>query len=92
MQEHTKIYLKHFGYDPGDFIPCEQCGNKAVDIHHIKPKGMGGSKHMDYIENLIALCRKCHDMAHNNELTQGDLKLLHTRRMGATTGAMGKKL
>lgn len=43
-----------------DFIPCEVCGNKAVDIHHIKARGMGGSKTMDVIDNLMAVCRVCH--------------------------------
>ncbi len=61
MKKHTKIYLKHFGYTIADFIPCESCGAKAVDIHHIKARGMGGSKEMDCIENLMALCRYCHD-------------------------------
>lgn len=53
----------------------------------------GGSKLKDYIENLIALCRKCHIMAHDSELSQSDLLMLHRRRMGGvTTGVMGKKL
>ena len=34
---------------------------EAVDIHHIIPRGMGGSKLRDYPENLIALCRECHE-------------------------------
>jgi hypothetical protein len=49
MRKHTKIYLDHYGYDETDFIPCEICGAKAVDIHHIEAKGMGGSKTKDYI-------------------------------------------
>ena len=57
---HTKIYLKHFGYDVTDFVPCETCGAKAVDIHHIEARGMGGNKEADRIENLMALCRSCH--------------------------------
>jgi len=60
MKAHTKIYLKHFGYDTTDFIPCEVCNNQAVDIHHLEARGMGGSKHADTITNLMALCRKCH--------------------------------
>ena len=61
MRKHTKIYLDYFGYDESSFIKCEVCGKKAVDIHHISARGMGGSKHKDYIENLMALCRSCHD-------------------------------
>ncbi len=67
MQKHTAIYLKHFGYDKSDFIPCECCGSKAVDIHHIKPRGMGGSKFADSIENLMALCRICHTKYGDNK-------------------------
>jgi hypothetical protein len=43
-----------------DFIECEVCKGKAVDIHHIDCRGMGGSKEKDTIENLMALCRGCH--------------------------------
>jgi 5-methylcytosine-specific restriction endonuclease McrA len=60
MKKHVIIYLDHFDYDTDDFISCEVCGAKAVDIHHIKARGMGGSDTKDVIENLQALCRKCH--------------------------------
>lgn len=50
------------GYDESDFIPCEVCGAKAVDIHHIEARGMGGrnEKEANRIENLMALCRRDH--------------------------------
>jgi 5-methylcytosine-specific restriction endonuclease McrA len=60
VQKHTRIYLDHFGYGQDSWIPCEVCGSRAVDIHHIERRGMGGSRHADYIENLMGLCRKCH--------------------------------
>lgn len=60
MKNHTKVYIKYFGYALDDFIPCEVCGNKAVDIHHIECRGMGGSKDKDNIQNLQAVCRNCH--------------------------------
>lgn len=60
MKPHTKIYFEYFGYDITSFVPCEICEKKAVDINHIKPRGMGGSKKMDNIENLMAVCRECH--------------------------------
>jgi predicted restriction endonuclease len=59
MKKHTKIYFEHYGYDISDFIPCEICGTKAVDIHHIDARGMGGTN-KDNINNLMALCRICH--------------------------------
>lgn len=84
MKLHTKIYFKHFGYDVTDFISCEVCGNRAVDIHHIHARGMGGTKDADNIKNLMALCRECHiekgdkkqyleflKEAHNEKLNNG---------------------
>lgn len=56
MKNHTKIYLKAFGYNPGDntdFIPSELSGQRAVDIHHIVTRE-------DRIENLMALTREEH--------------------------------
>jgi hypothetical protein len=43
-------------------LPCEVCGARSVDIHHVHRRGMGGSKRKDTIDNLIALCREHHDM------------------------------
>ena len=81
MKKHTQIYLKAMGYDTTDFIPCEVCQAQAVDIHHIEARGMGGSKHADTIENLMALCRTCHvefgDKTHYKEL----LKATHALRL-----------
>ena len=60
MKKHTSVYLDYFDYTTADFIPCECCGAKAVDINHIDARGMGGSKKKDVIENLMAVCRDCH--------------------------------
>lgn len=69
MKKHTKTYLDFFGYTEEDFISCEICEGRAVDIHHIDARGMGGNPKgdKDEIENLMAVCRHCHD-------TFGDLK------------------
>lgn len=81
MKKHTKIYLDAMGYDVTDYVPCEVCQSKAVDIHHIEARGMGGSKEADTIDNLMALCRACHnefgDKTHYKEL----LKATHALRM-----------
>lgn len=61
MQKHTKTYLHYFDYGEQDRILCEACHREAVDIHHIHGWGKG----KDIIENLIALCRKCHERAHS---------------------------
>jgi len=51
--------MDYFDYFGDEYIPCETCNSKAVDIHHIHARGMGGSE-KDSIENLMALCRQCH--------------------------------
>ncbi len=61
MKNHIKVYLDYFDYTKDDKIPCEICNETANDIHHIDCRGMGGSKTKDYIENLMALCRKHHN-------------------------------
>lgn len=62
MKEHVKIYFKYFGYEPGDFIPSEISGGRAVDICHIDCRGMGGNPTGDKnrIENLMAQTREEH--------------------------------
>jgi len=60
MKPYIKNYLNFFGIYPGEFIPCEVCGASAVDIHHIKARGMGGSNNLNGVENCMALCRACH--------------------------------
>jgi 5-methylcytosine-specific restriction endonuclease McrA len=80
VKKHIKIYLDYFGYSIADFIPCEVCGKKSVDIHHIEPRGMGGSKVKDFIENLQALCRSCHHEADfGNKLSKNKLKKIHLK-------------
>lgn len=85
MQPHTKVYFKYFNisFDPAtgwhDHIPCEICSKKAIDIHHIN--GRWNKENSNNIENLIALCRGCHEDAHANELTKGDLHVAHYAKM-----------
>ena len=67
--------MEHFGFGEQDFIPCEICGTRAVDIHHLERRGMGGSTTKDHIENLMALCRKHHliceaDLDYNEKAKQ----------------------
>ena len=61
MQKHIKNYMKHFGYGEQDVILCTVCGKVATDIHHIVYRSAGGK---DSVNNLIGLCRDCHDCSH----------------------------
>lgn len=74
-------YLKHFGYDISDFIPCEVCGTTAIDIHHIEARGIGGSKQADNIENLMALCREDHIKYGDKKQYKDFLKCKHAERL-----------
>ena len=66
MQKHTKVYFDFFGYDESDYIPCEMCGSKAVDIHHLERRTRNKVTN-DYIENLVGLCRDCHNSCENEK-------------------------
>ena len=81
MKPHTKIYLTHFNYSEVDFIPCECCGQKAVDIHHIESRGMGGSRKTDTIDNLMALCRTCHIDLGDKKQYKEKLIQIHQKRL-----------
>jgi hypothetical protein len=81
MKEHTKIYMAAMGFDATDFIPCEVCQSKAVDIHHIDARGMGGGKAANTIENLMAVCRKCHLEYGDIEHLKDQLRTIHTHWM-----------
>lgn len=60
MKKHTKLYLDYFNFKIPEDCSCEVCFKQAQDIHHIKARGMGGSKDKDTINNLMAVCRECH--------------------------------
>jgi 5-methylcytosine-specific restriction endonuclease McrA len=89
MQKHTQNYLKYFGLDTSDMIFCEVCNYKgltriAVDIHHILPRSKFGSKTkniQDRIDNLIALCRDCHNLAHAEQMSKLYLKSIHEKNI-----------
>jgi len=67
-----------------------KCPDVCVDIHHIEPKGMGGRKtytldgnecDIDGIENLIAVCRKDHDLANGAVHSKEYLRTVHKQTM-----------
>ena len=81
MKKYTRTYLEHFGFDTESFVPCEVCGAKAVDIHHIHRRGMGGSKSADHIDNLMAVCRICHIKYGDLKKYMDFLKDIHQKKM-----------
>lgn len=53
---------------------CKICGEKAVEVHHIKEqrtaneKGYIDNHHKNVLHNLVSLCSSCHDKIHNKEI------------------------
>ena len=84
MQKHTKVYLEHFW----EIWLCENCSDaQIVDIHHIEPRSKFWKKRkhlQDIIENLIWLCRECHEKAHFRQepyLKKEELKHIHNKNL-----------
>lgn len=78
MQSYTKAYLKELSRDETDFIPCEICGAKGTEIHHI----MARSKFrelLDDIRNLMAICRSCHEQYGDRKYLVPMLLKIHKR-------------
>jgi len=73
MLKYKKIYLDYFDYIE-EYIPCEKCWGKSVDIHHINGRGNG----KDVIDNLMALCRVCHIEAHST-ISKKEMQEIHNK-------------
>lgn len=70
--------MDFFDYNISDWIACEcGCGQKAIDIHHLDSRGMGGSRSKDVIENLVAVSRKCHEKAESDKEFNEQLRMKH---------------
>ena len=74
--------MNYHNYDLTDWIACEHCGTTAVDIHHLIGRGMGAGKNSqkNKIENLIALCRRCHIKAETDKVFNNQLKELNKKK------------
>ena len=84
MQNHVKKYYEYLKLQSCDTPKCERCGAMANDIHHIIPRSKFGSKIKDeqnYIYNLIALCRNCHNMAHLELISKKQLQEIHEKHL-----------
>lgn len=90
MKPYIKVYMDFFGIGDQDTPQCEICKNLLNDVHHIHLKGMGGRKtfiwkektyDIDDIINLIGLCRRDHNLAHNGEHSKSFLMFTHAQRM-----------
>ena len=76
-KNYKKIFSKYWGYADQDIPICWGCYRKlSVDIHHLTPKGFGGSKKnlRNTIDNLFPVCRDCHNLAHKNKQVNADFR------------------
>ena len=70
--------MNFFDYAEQDFIPCEMCGAKAVDVHHIERQSkFGNKKEKEFIENLIGVCRSCHIKAESDSMFNMFCRIQH---------------
>ena len=72
MKPHVKNIMNHFGLGEQDVPVCEGCGQAAaVDAHHCTFRSQGGS---DEPDNIVLLCRSCHEKAHSDCVMENALK------------------
>jgi len=91
---HKRKYLNFFGYQEGDWVPCENCGATAGEFHHLIFKSQGGS---DEPDNIMALCSStpertgCHEEAHNSNREYNErLKVIHREKYETWKRVTGK--
>ncbi len=83
MKNHINVF-RNFWWDDltlSQTEQCSMCGSWGADVHHISNKGSGGSKCKDYIENLICLCRKCHDKCHSDKTYNTKARVTNLRNI-----------
>jgi len=71
--------MQFFDYGEQSFVMCEACQqDRAVDIHHLtKQSKFGNKKEKDYIENLMGLCRDCHNKAESDNMFNMYCRIKH---------------
>jgi len=77
MVRYKKVYIDYYGYYEGEYISCEICSSPSIDIHHLNGRG----KECDIIENLMALCRECHNKCHDSKEFNEKAKEIHLNNL-----------
>lgn len=69
--------------------PCEWCGKRGrTDPHHLTCRGIGGGHRLDIPENMLALCRSCHDLVHAGKIKRDEMVAVVARRQKTTPEAI----
>ena len=68
--EHKKRRFEHTSKEVYEAVAqrsrgkCEDCGADAEQMHHIRKRGMGGTKVLFKPEEIAHLCAGCHRKRH----------------------------
>ena len=79
MKDYKKLFSNFWGYADQHTPNCWGCSNKkAVDIHHLIGRKMGGDpkNKKNRISNLIPLCRSCHTRTEIDKVFNEELKII----------------
>lgn len=70
---------------------CEFCNRSTpgCDPHHIFSRGAG---RLDIRENIVSLCRKCHQLNHDGKITRAELLDIVARREHTTAAKIVAKV
>jgi hypothetical protein len=94
LKKHTEIYFKYFTEYRCEC--CEAYGQRMdtilLDVHHIENRGSGGSKTKDFIENLMGVCRKCHERYGEKDKWMAWLYRVHKQKLEANGKAFDVEL
>lgn len=58
---------------------CQSCGNKATQIHHVRPRGRQGR---GVYTNGMAICNSCHTRIHKDNALMNHWILLYEQKYG----------
>jgi Restriction endonuclease len=78
MQVQQEIREQIIERDRGKCGNCSTSVGQSGDVHHIVPRGKGGS---DKLSNLRLLCRQCHDAIHDDDVMAPTVEFQSTGQM-----------
>lgn len=74
-------YMDYFDLSHDEYVPCEICGARGIQVHHISYRSHHGKKTLkeqENITNLMMVCYKCHkDIHDHNKYRRIDLQEIH---------------
>jgi hypothetical protein len=73
---------------------CEVCKRRfdVLEPHHVWAKGMGGGGRLDVPQNLISVCRYCHQAIHLGKVSRLELLAIVARRERTTVAEIEEEI